>query len=235
MARRTADAPHLRDDGELVDRAARFAALGDPVRLALVDDLVTSDRSPAELARRHLLTPSLLAHHLDVLESAGLVVRSVSAGDRRRRYVRLERAAIVGLDALVVPSARAGVQDAVVFICTAASARSQLAAALWRDRSSGRAVAAGTDPAPEVHPGAVTAARRAGVDLPDAAPRSLAEVSIDGALVITVCDRAHEELGARGGWRHWSVADPVAQGTTRAFDACVAELEVHIDALAGAA
>ena len=235
MARRIAGAAHRGDDGELVDRAARFAALGDPVRLALVDDLVTSDRSPVELARRHGLSASLLAHHLDVLEAAGLIVRSVSAGDRRRRYVRLDRAAIVGLDTLAAPMTPAVVPDTVVFICTAASARSQLAAALWRERSSGTAVAAGTDPAPEVHPGALAAAHRAGLGIPDAAPRSLDEVSIDGALVITVCDRAHEELGARDGWRHWSVVDPVVQGSVLAFDTCVAELELHIDALVGAA
>lgn len=235
MARRTAVARDPDDDGDLADRAARFAALGDPVRLALVGDLVTSDRSPAELARRHGLAASLLAHHLDVLESAGLVVRSVSAGDRRRRYVRVDRAAIAGLDALVAPTAPTVVPDAVVFVCTAASARSQLAAALWRIRSGGTAVAAGTDPAPEVHPAAVAAARRAGIHLPDGAPRALDEVSIDGALVVTVCDRAHEELDVQDGWRHWSVLDPVALGSDRAFDTCVEELAMHIDALAGAA
>jgi len=235
VARRTADAPHLRDDGELVDRAARFAALGDPARLALVDDLATSDRSPAELARRHGLAASLLAHHLDVLESAGLVVRSVSAGDRRRRYVRLDRSAIVGLDALAASTAPPAVPNAVVFVCSAASARSQLAAALWRDRSDGTAVAAGTDPAPEVHPAAVAAARRVGIALPDAAPRALDDVSIDGALVVTVCDRAHEELGARDDWCHWSVVDPVALGSDRAFDTCVEELATRIEILAGVA
>lgn len=204
------------------------------MRLALVDDLVTSDRSPAELARRHRLAPSLLAHHLDVLESSGLVMRSVSAGDRRRRYVRVDRAAIGALGT-PVSVASAVAPDAVVFVCTAASARSQLAAALWRTRCAGTAVAAGTDPATEVHPRAVAAAHRVGIDLGDVRPLALEEVSTEGALVVTVCDRAHEELGERDGWRHWSVVDPVAVGSERAFAACVAELTTHIDALAGAA
>ena len=34
----------------LGDRAAVFAALGEPVRLALVDRLATGDASPGELA-----------------------------------------------------------------------------------------------------------------------------------------------------------------------------------------
>src|SRR5687768_10927452 len=76
---------------DLERRAAMYAALGDPARLAIVDDLAVSDRSPKELGGRHGLPTNLLAHHLDVLEAAGLIVRSGSAGDRRRKYVRLVR------------------------------------------------------------------------------------------------------------------------------------------------
>jgi hypothetical protein len=43
-------------------------------------------------------------------------------------------------------------------------------------------------------------------------------------VVVTVCDRAHEELGDRPDWLHWSVPDPVAVGTAAAFDTAVAEL-----------
>ena len=52
------------------------------------------------------------------------------------------------------------------------------------------------------------------------------------AIVVTVCDRAHEELPEQPGWMHWSVPDPVAVGTDAAFDATVAELSERIASLA---
>ena len=59
------------------------------MRLAIVEQLAVSDRAPSMLSAQFGLTGNLLAHHLDVLERAGLIERTVSAGDRRRRYVRL--------------------------------------------------------------------------------------------------------------------------------------------------
>ena len=47
-------------------------------------------------------------------------------------------------------------------------------------------------------------------------------------VVITVCDRAHEELGASDGWWHWSVPDPVEVGTDAAFDRALADLDSRI-------
>jgi protein-tyrosine-phosphatase len=94
------------------------------------------------------------------------------------------------------------------------------------------ATSAGTHPASEVHPGAVAAATRAGLDLGAAQPRLLGDA--DGSdLVVTVCDRAHEELGDRSGWLHWSVPDPVPDGRRVAFDAAVAELRQRITAVLG--
>ena len=78
-------------------RAARHAALGDPVRLAIVDELSVSDRAPVELRRRLGIESNLLAHHLDVLERVGLIERSRSSGDGRRRYVHLVPDALEGL------------------------------------------------------------------------------------------------------------------------------------------
>ena len=72
-------------------RAARHAALGDPIRLAIVDELTASDRSPVELRRLTGSESNLLAHHLDVLEDVGLIARKRSSGDQRRRYVQLQR------------------------------------------------------------------------------------------------------------------------------------------------
>lgn len=210
----------------MTERAAVHAALGEAVRLAIVEDLAVSDRSPKELADRFSVPSNLLAHHLDVLEDVGLIERFVSAGDRRRRYVRLVRA----------PLARLGVATArpagrVLFVCSHNSARSQLAAALWTARTGGAATSAGTHPADRVHPEAVGAASRAGLDLSLAKPRLLGSVGQD-ELVVTVCDQAHEELDPEPGWWHWSLPDPVEDGRAAAFDAVITQLDDRINARA---
>jgi protein-tyrosine-phosphatase len=211
-------------------RARTHAALGDAVRLAIVDDLTGSDRSPVELRRRLDIESNLLAHHLDVLEEAGLIERSRSSGDGRRRYVHLRASALDRLG----PTQTVDIGPAL-FVCTANSARSQLAAALWEHLTGHRALSAGTHPADRVNPLAVDAAERAGLDLSASVPRTLAEVRAIPRLVITVCDRAHEELPPSDEWLHWSVPDPVPIGTDAVFDATVAELQGRIEGLAGLA
>jgi protein-tyrosine-phosphatase len=208
------------------ERAAVHAALGEPVRLAIVEDLVASDRAPSALGAKFGLPGNLLAHHLDVLERVGLIERHASAGDRRRRYVRLRHQALRELGSAGRPPA-----GTAFFICTHNSARSQLAAALWRHRTGTAADSAGTHPADQVHPGAVAAARRVGLDLGSARPRALRPSDTRADVVVTVCDRAHEELGAGEGWLHWSIPDPVESGRARAFDAALAELDRRITAL----
>lgn len=214
--------------GELAveDRAARHAALGDPVRLAIVDELASSDRAPVELRRLLGLESNLLAHHLDVLEGVGLIERSRSSGDGRRRYVHLRRDDLDGL----LPG-RPVVPGPALFVCSANSARSQLAAALWRRCTGHPAESAGTHPADRIHPGAVAAAQRAGLDLGDAVPRVLYAVGKAPALVVTVCDQAHEEVHPDLSWLHWSIPDPVPVGTKAAFDATVDELTDRIRVL----
>jgi hypothetical protein len=50
-------------------------------------------------------------------------------------------------------------------------------------------------------------------------------------LVVTVCDLAHEELGARAAV-HWSVPDPVPAGDPGSFDAALTELDRRVTRLA---
>ena len=214
-------------DGHIERRAGVHAALGEPVRLAIVEQLAVSDLAPSVLSARFALSGNLLAHHLDVLERVGLIERRVSSGDRRRRYVRLRRH-VLG-DLVVGPRRRGG---RALFVCTQNSARSQLAAALWRQRTGHDATSAGTHPADRVHPGAVAAASRAGLDLRSARPRALEPRHLEVDLVVTVCDRAHEELDAPFDWLHWSIPDPAEVGTKRAFDATVADLDRRIGAIA---
>lgn len=204
-------------------RAAVHAALGEAVRLAIVEDLATSDRAPTDLGARHDLPGNLLAHHLDVLERVGLIERHVSTGDRRRRYIRLRHDTLRTLIPLGRPR-----RGRALFICTGNSARSQLAAALWRARTGDPADSAGTHPADRVHPGAIAAAGRAGIALAAARPRALRPADTCVDVVVTVCDRAHEELDARPEWLHWSIPDPVEAGRARAFDQALVELDQRI-------
>ena len=211
---------------DLQARAARHAALGDPVRLAIVDELSRLDRAPTELRQLVGIESTLLAPHLDALEKVGLINRSRSSGDGRRRYVHLLRAALPGLiPGRPLPPGRA------LFVCTRNSARSQLAAALWQSIVGTPADSAGTHPAERVHAGAVAAAKRIGLDLTDATPRDLAAIRKLPPIVVTVCDQAHEELDPGNAWLHWSVPDPVPSGTRAAFDAVVADLTARIDDL----
>jgi protein-tyrosine-phosphatase len=210
---------------DLQRRANMHAALGDPHRLAIVDDLTRSDRSPRELSERLGIASNLLAHHLDVLDEAGLITRTMSAGDRRRRYVRLsDDPAVRRLTRSTRPT------RPVLFLCSHNSARSQLAAALWRARTGLVADSAGTHPAPQVHRRAVSVGRRHGLDLTTAVPRSINHVPAR-TQVITVCDNAHEELSPARDWWHWSIPDPVEIDTDAAFEAVVDELNTRIDRL----
>jgi ArsR family transcriptional regulator, arsenate/arsenite/antimonite-responsive transcriptional repressor / arsenate reductase (thioredoxin) len=214
-------------DRPIAERARRHAALGDPVRLAIVEDLVSSDRTSLELQERFGLASNSLAYHLDVLEAAGVITRCQSSGDRRRRYVCLIPSAFPE------PPARATIEPgAALFVCTRNSARSPLAAALWHELTAQPATSAGTHPADRIHRGAVAAGRRAGVDLGNVRPRRLDDVATIPQLVVTVCDRAHEELDPPPDWLHWSLPDPVETGTKSAFDATVEELRDRITTVA---
>src|SRR6478609_5399594 len=160
-------------------RAAVHAALGEPVRLAIVDRLALGDASPGELAEAVGLGSNLLAHHLKVLEDAGVIRRVRSEGDRRRSYVQLRLD-----DPIISAAAQSGLANRVpvggvprvVFVCTANSARSQLAAARWNAISPVPAASAGTHPAARVHPRAVTAGRRHGLRLGRAKPVGIKDV-----------------------------------------------------------
>ena len=214
------------EQAPLAIRAARHAALGDPLRLTIVDELSMSDRSPVELRRLLGIESNLLAHHLDVLEAVGIISRTRSSGDGRRRYVQLGRLALSGLT-----PGRSVTPGRALFVCTRNSARSQMAAALWRSRADAPADSAGTHPADRVHPGAIAAARRAGLNLTDTRPRRLDEVGDLPPIVVTVCDHAHEELAPDDRWLHWSIPDPVASAKPRAFDSTLVDLRRRIGLL----
>jgi protein-tyrosine-phosphatase/DNA-binding HxlR family transcriptional regulator len=211
-------------------RARLHAALGEPARLSIVDALMLGDASPGEVGRALGMPTNLVAHHLKVLESTGLVVRHRSEGDRRRTYLRL----VSDVLAQLLPPRSSWRAPRVVFVCTQNSARSQLAAALWPRRSRVPAASAGTDPAEQVHARAVRVARRHGLPLGPARPAHVADVVRQDDLVVAVCDNAHESLGAPARRLHWSVPDPARIDTDDAFEAAYAELVDRIERLAPA-
>lgn len=206
-------------------RAARHAALSDVVRLSVVDELVLGDRSPSELQARLGLPSNLMAHHLKVLEDAGLVRRHRSEGDRRRTYLTLTDAS--GLDDAPVSELTA---ERLLFVCSANSARSQLAAALWADASDVPVVSAGTHPAGQIAEGARAVAARRALELISPEPQQFDDVSLPGDLVVAVCDNAYEELGSTVSL-HWSIPDPVRAGDESAFDNAYDDLERRISSL----
>ncbi|MEX0946913.1 MAG: helix-turn-helix domain-containing protein [Acidimicrobiia bacterium] len=213
---------------ESEQRARVHAALGDPERLRIVDDLTLTDRSVNELGDLVHMPGNLLAHHLEVLENAGLIRRHMSEGDHRRRYVSLQRdmmAMLIARDSRPVQS--------VLFVCTHNSARSQFAAALWRRRSGGPARSAGTQPARTVHPLAIKVAAEFGIDLSRAKPKGYDSIGPAPALVVSVCDRAREAgLPPAGSHLHWSVPDPLAKSTLSAFRAAFTEITERVEVLA---
>jgi protein-tyrosine-phosphatase/DNA-binding HxlR family transcriptional regulator len=211
---------------QLQSRAETHAALADVTRLRIVDHLAVGDASASELGAALRVPSNLLAHHLNVLCRAGLVSKHPSEGDGRRSYLSLTPGPAQSHPDEVLAS-----PPRVLFVCTANTARSHLVAALWREASTITAASAGTHPGPRIHPGAIKVAKRHGLDLPEVATATMTDIAREGDLIVTVCDRAHEELGSAG-WAHWSIPDPVPEGSARAFDAAYERLAARVDALA---
>jgi len=130
----------------------------------------------------------------------------------------------------------------VLFLCTGNSARSQMAEALLRWLSGGRADvhSAGTHPRPHVHPMAVTTlARQYHLSAETLFPKSL-DRYLDEPFdyIITVCDQAAEACPVFPGAAtrlHWSLPDPAAAGGTfddqqRTFDRTAKDIENRLQA-----
>ena len=79
-------------DEEQLDRA--FAALGDPVRRAMIARLSRGEATVNELAEPFPITKQAVSRHIQVLEAAGLITRS---RDGQRRPCRLDPAALEAL------------------------------------------------------------------------------------------------------------------------------------------
>jgi arsenate reductase len=103
----------------------------------------------------------------------------------------------------------------VLFLCTANSARSQIAEGLARHLGGGEfeVESAGAEPS-TVHPMAVRVLAEIGVDISNQRSKSLSEF-LDREFddVVTVCDRAAQRcpvFPGPGVRTHWSLPDPAA-------------------------
>jgi protein-tyrosine-phosphatase/DNA-binding transcriptional ArsR family regulator len=224
-----------------VERRARMhAALGEPVRLAIVDHLALGDVSPGELGRVVELPTNLLAHHLRVLDEAGLIRRVKSEGDGRRSYVQLVQddpdvVALTGASAALTGSL-GGAGRRVVFVCTQNSARSQLAAAALSRASRIPVASAGTHPAARIHPRVAAVGRRHGLALGKARPAHVDDVVQADDLLVAVCDNAFEEFAAtrQQPMLHWAVPDPARLDTDEAFESAYEQITHRVERLADA-
>ncbi|WP_307872634.1 ArsR/SmtB family transcription factor [Paractinoplanes ovalisporus] len=79
----------------MTDLDSAFAALGDPVRRALVSRLAHGDATVSELAAPFDLTQQAISHHVGVLRRCGLVEQR-REGTRRPCRLRVDQLALLG-------------------------------------------------------------------------------------------------------------------------------------------
>jgi len=110
--------------------------------------------------------------------------------------------------------------NTVIFACVRNAGRSQMAAALFAraaDPQLARAVSAGTDPAPHVHPVVVDVMQELGVDLSSALPRKLTTELARGASMLITMGCGERCPVVPGLCRDdWPLPDPCCQPIERA-------------------
>jgi DNA-binding transcriptional ArsR family regulator len=82
------------------DLSLTFAALADPTRRAILEQLADGDATVSELAAPHAMSLPAVSRHLKVLERAGLVVKGRSA---QWRPCHLDGAPLAEVDLWLAP------------------------------------------------------------------------------------------------------------------------------------
>lgn len=107
----------------------------------------------------------------------------------------------------------------VLFACVHNAGRSQMAAALFNklaDPAKARAISAGTEPGPRVHPEVLAAMKEIGIDLSEAKPQKLTKESAASVRILVTmgCGEACPVVpGVRR--EDWPLPDPKAQPIAR--------------------
>jgi arsenate reductase len=102
--------------------------------------------------------------------------------------------------------------NTVIFACVHNAGRSQMAAAWFEalaDAAKARAVSAGTEPGPRVHPEVLEAMREAGIDLSDRTPQKLTAALAQTAQMLVTMGCGDECPVVTGLRRDdWPLEDP---------------------------
>jgi protein-tyrosine-phosphatase/DNA-binding transcriptional ArsR family regulator len=244
--------------GQVAAPPAFVRLVAHSLRWRLLTELADSDYRVRELVTLVDQPQNLVSYHLRLLRDGGLVTATRSSFDGRDSYYHLDldrcADALAKTGAALHPALRRepappippvgqqrSLRIAVLFVCTGNSARSPIAEALLRHRTTGRVnvTSAGSRPKPCLHPNAVRVLREAfGIDISSAQrPRHLDAVAghrFDH--VITLCDKAREacpEFGHHPRRVHWSIPDPATAGDTDqasypAFQHTAADLDTRI-------
>ncbi|WP_278354389.1 MULTISPECIES: metalloregulator ArsR/SmtB family transcription factor [Idiomarina] len=124
----------------------------------------------------------------------------------------------------------------VLFLCTANSARSLMAEAIFRQFAGDdfEVASAGTEPT-QPEPGALVALEHLGVETDGLHSKALDEINLNSFdYVISLCDRARTECQTLCGDQHfiaWDFPDPVASKKADAFKKTAHELSERIKML----
>ncbi|MBN9492834.1 ArsR family transcriptional regulator [bacterium] len=231
-------------------------ALGaDPVRWALMRELSQSDRQVDELVDALKKPQNLVSYHLGKLRAAQVISVRRSSHDARGLYYRLDlprcqellSGAVHALHQSLEVTAMTSVREpgsavrgtSVLFLCTANSARSQMAEGLLRAAAADVSVASAGNKPSSVHPNAIRAMKKRGIDISGQTSKHLdgfRETAFD--TVVTVCDHLKEEcpdVPRAGHVVHWSIPDPVSEGENAgklsAFERVADELAVRVQYL----
>ncbi|HEY0577961.1 MAG TPA: ArsR family transcriptional regulator [Pseudonocardia sp.] len=209
-----------------------------PLRWRLMTELADSDYRVRELVTRVDQPQNLVSYHLRLLRDGGLVTATRSSFDGRDSYYHLDldrcADALTDSGAALHPALRRVAETptppveqqrarriTVLFVCTGNSARSPIAEALLRHRTTDHVAvtSAGGRPKGRLHPNAIRVLRETfDIDISGQRPQHLdilAGRTFDH--VITLCDRAREacpEFPRNPRRVHWSIPDPATAGDT---------------------
>lgn len=83
----------------MMDLNSVLAALADPIRRAIVEQLISDgDRTVGDIAAPFAISPPAISRHLQILEKAGLIERRVH---RQWRFVRVRPEALGAVESWV--------------------------------------------------------------------------------------------------------------------------------------
>ena len=208
-------------------------ALADRSRLKIAQALFTADVSPGELAALLGISSNLLAHHLNVLEAAGVMPSGSNRGRPAPplRRPRPQRGWVARQVAAGLHTHRLGPVSRLAFVCTRDSARSPLAAAVGtattpRCRRSGRNRSGGRGASPCGRPGA------RGEPLNSTGTSAIEDtVTTRKQFVIAVWDQVVKTTPSNCGECTGGIPAPVALDTESAFTDTYRQLSDRIDRL----